>query len=150
MFGSRYLLSILCLSVICISVANTERDLEDNLDTAGSDVRDDDEETATQSATGNCPREFRGKCSCGKVTIWDGEQKYRRYVTNCTNTGFTDASVLRSVPVKTEMLIFTGNNLTELPQNLFGEEGEKNYSKLKIINMANNQITAITARRSTM
>lgn len=91
-----------------------------------------------------CPLEFRNRCSCGRFTIKAPDGKaYQRFVTNCTNGGFSDANVLRALPVETQILIFTGNNLAELPQNLFGNDGQKQYVDLKVINLSNNKISAI-------
>lgn len=65
---------------------------------------------------GNCGPKFEGKCSCGRVTYDNRLQ----YVVNCTDEGFKDTAVLEHLPKETEVLIFTGNNIVELPWNVFG------------------------------
>ena len=137
-----YLVLVLCLCAISKSVATVDDERDDDLDADGDD---EDVETASPTAAvrSACPKEFRDRCTCGLVTITEGSIVRRPYVTNCTNAGFRNATVLRALPVDTEILIFTGNNLTELPQNLLGNDGQKQYDKLREINLANNQINAI-------
>nr|ATU82995.1 secreted hypothetical protein [Pristhesancus plagipennis] len=80
------------------------------------------------------------KCFCGEM-IYGGN---KRYVLNCTDTGFKDSSVLQKLPDKIEVLIFTGNNIPELPLNVFGTSS--NNSLLKIIDMSNNKIKGIRGK----
>lgn len=75
---------------------------------------------------GNCGPNFKGKCSCGKATYDNRLQ----YVVNCTDEGFRDTSVLEHLPKETEVLIFTGNYIVELPWNVFGTITELNALKI--------------------
>lgn len=75
---------------------------------------------------GNCGPKFQGKCSCGQATYDNRLQ----YVVNCTNEGFRDTAVLEHLPKETEVLIFTGNYIVELPWNVFGTI--KDMTSLKI------------------
>lgn len=83
---------------------------------------------------GNCGPKFQGKCSCGKANYDNRLQ----YVVNCTDQGFKDTSVLEHLPKETEVLIFTGNNIVELPWNVFGTITE--LTALKIGKPSNQQI----------
>ena len=89
-----------------------------------------------------CPAEFKGKCHCGTVPY--GNSGRELYVTNCTNANFTDASMLVQLPIETEILIFTGNNITNLPANLLGQDAS--YEKLHTIDMSNNNIRSIKGK----
>lgn len=68
----------------------------------------------------------------------------RRYIVNCTDTGFKSTSMLQNLPSQTQVLIFTGNNITELPWNIFGEFN--NLTNLSIIDMSNNNIKEIKGK----
>lgn len=87
---------------------------------------------------GNCGPKFKGKCSCGKATYDNRLQ----YVVNCTDENFRDTAVLEHLPKETEVLIFTGNIISELPWNVFGTE----LNSLKIIDMSNNHIRSIRGK----
>lgn len=63
---------------------------------------------------------------------------------NCTETGFKDASMLREIPLDTEAVLFTGNYVESLPENIFGDT--VNYTKLKLIDMSNNHIKDILGK----
>lgn len=63
---------------------------------------------------------------------------------NCTNTGFRDTSVLEFMPEETQVLIFTGNFIPELPWNVFGSIND--YSTLTIVDMSNNHIREIRGK----
>lgn len=67
--------------------------------------------------TSVCP-EILSKCSCGIQPY--GTAGRPTYLTNCTLTGFTGnpEKYLQTISNETEVLIFTGNNFTELPANL--------------------------------
>ena len=108
---------------------------------AYSPVESDGDETF------DCPNDFRTRCLCGRLPS-SSESKYRgSYVTNCTSSNFTSTSMLTAMPESTEILIFTGNSLvTELPSNLFGKHGQRNYDKLHVIDMSNNQISSIKGK----
>lgn len=82
---------------------------------------------------GNCGPKFKGKCSCGKAS-YDNRMQY---VVNCTDQGFRDTSVLEHLPKETEVLIFTGNNIVELPWNVFGTITELNALKIGELGIIN-------------
>lgn len=67
-----------------------------------------------------------------------------QFVVNCTNTGFTNTNILEYMPINTEVLIFTGNYILELPWNVFGSIN--NYSHLNVIDMSNNHILNIRGK----
>ncbi|KRT81714.1 hypothetical protein AMK59_5595 [Oryctes borbonicus] len=96
--------------------------------------------TASVHAHNRCKSEKLAKCVCGNV--YYVETPY--YMVNCTNTGFTDASMLREIPFDTEAVLFTGNRVESLPENIFGEE--KNFTKLRLIDMSNNGIRDIPGK----
>ncbi|XP_014290367.1 trophoblast glycoprotein isoform X2 [Halyomorpha halys] len=84
---------------------------------------------------GLCP-DALAKCYCGEAEYLFKKQ----YIVNCTNTGFNNTIPLQKLPDNVEVLIFTGNNVPELPINLFGNSSNNN---LKIIDMSNNKIKII-------
>ncbi|PSN38068.1 hypothetical protein C0J52_16685 [Blattella germanica] len=87
------------------------------------------------------PCAFNTKCLCG---IGQYQDKSNQTIFNCTNTGFIDTSALEQVPKDTQVLIFTGNNITELPWNILGNF--KTYEKLWVIDMSNNKIREIRGK----
>ncbi|GBN29931.1 hypothetical protein AVEN_249888-1 [Araneus ventricosus] len=89
-----------------------------------------------------CPSEFQGMCKCGYVSIAHGRKQ--TYVVNCTNEGFDNTIMLRSLPPETEVLIFVGNEIKDLPLNVFGQETI--YDKLHTIDFSNNHIQTIKGR----
>ncbi len=90
---------------------------------------------------GNCePAAFKGKCLCGYGTYIDRIQ----YIVNCTNAGFKDTDMLEYMPLQTEVLIFTGNFIQELPWNVFG--AINSMENLTIIDMSNNHIRSIRGK----
>ncbi|KAK4883247.1 hypothetical protein RN001_006566 [Aquatica leii] len=58
--------------------------------------------------------------------------------------GFTNTEMLADLPEETQVLIFTGNHIPELPWNIFGEL--KDLSMLKTIDMSNNGIMEIKGK----
>lgn len=94
---------------------------------------------AANTSTG-CEAEFVGRCTCGHK-LYDG---VLRSVTNCTNSGFTNVSVLEQLSPDTEVLIFTGNNISTLPPNLFGDVAT--YRNLEVIDLSNNNISRIQGK----
>ncbi len=98
-------------------------------------------ETTWKEPTG-CPQAFKGKCRCGQVAY--GSTQRMSYVTNCTNTNFTDVSMLTQLSPETEVLIFSGNNVSSLPPNLIGQDAR--YEKLHIIDLSNNHIKYIRGK----
>ncbi|XP_054721727.1 phospholipase A2 inhibitor-like [Uloborus diversus] len=93
-------------------------------------------------ASGKCPPEFSNLCKCGYVPYGPGKKP--KYVTNCTNTGFENAFMLRKLPEETEVLIFVGNEVKDLPLNIFGQEVV--YENLHTIDLSNNHIQSIKGR----
>jgi len=87
-----------------------------------------------------CPSDFDDRCTCG-MAIYNGRE---RYVVNCTNTGFQHPAMLAVLPVATEVLIFTGNNITSMPWNIFGKMND--YPSLDVIDMTNNNIQEIKGK----
>ncbi|KAG7174626.1 SLIT and NTRK-like protein 2-like [Homarus americanus] len=90
-----------------------------------------------------CPESFKGRCKCGNITsIYSSTNKF---TVSCTDSGFTNASMLQDIPENTEILIFTGNNVPELPFNIFN-----NYLKLldvlETVDMSNNNIRFIQGK----
>lgn len=67
-----------------------------------------------------------------------------RYMVNCTNAGFTDAEMLKELPLQAEVLIFTGNYIPELPWNVFGSID--NLTNLEIVDMSSNHIHEIRGK----
>lgn len=74
----------------------------------------------------SCGPKFQGKCICGQA-MYDNRMQY---VVNCTDQGFRDTTVLEHLPKQTEVLIFTGNYIEELPWNVFGTITELNALKI--------------------
>lgn len=99
----------------------------------------DDEAEETRDGTG-CPGAFMARCVCG-LSLYQGKNKF---VTNCTDTGFTNASVLRFLPESTQVLLFTGNYVKHLPANLFGQLSS--FDDLETIDLSNNKINEIDGR----
>jgi Leucine-rich repeat (LRR) protein len=106
-----------------------------------------------QDQTG-CPAAWKGRCSCGyfsptrregfhgyiEYPIWYPEWNRRRFfISNCTNSGFTDPSVLEWTPKITRVLIFTGNYFKSLPENILSTS----LSKLEVLDLSNNGIKHI-------
>lgn len=88
----------------------------------------------------SCGPRFKGKCICGPAMY----ENQLRYTVNCTDTGFRDTDVLEFMPRQTEVLIFTGNHVTELPWNVFGTIND--YQNLTVIDMSNNDIREIRGK----
>lgn len=89
---------------------------------------------------GGCGPEFLGKCTCGKQNYIDKQ----KFVVNCTDAGFKDTSMLEHMPNNTEVLIFRGNFIPELPWNVFGSINE--YTQLEVVDMSNNHIREIRGK----
>lgn len=94
----------------------------------------------TSAAINKCHSKLLETCFCGPVYY----ERHERFVVNCTDTGFTDTNMLSNLPEETEVLIFTGNHITELPWNVFGSY--VNLSNLKVIDMSNNGIRDIKGK----
>jgi len=91
-----------------------------------------------------CPKVLK-LCRCGKqrTKLWKPERN-DTYVVNCTNTNFTDADGLAQLPNETEVLIFNGNKVPFLRNNVLGMVEE--HELLKVIDMSNNGIQEITGK----
>lgn len=89
---------------------------------------------------GDCGVKFQNKCTCGLGEYIDRMQ----YIVNCTDTGFRDTTMLQALPKQTEVLIWTGNYVPELPWNVFG--AINNLDNLTIIDMSNNHIREIRGK----
>ncbi|KAG7190025.1 hypothetical protein KM043_006175 [Ampulex compressa] len=96
-------------------------------------------ETAESSRL-ECGTAFKNRCYCHR-TCYDG---HHQYVVNCTNSGFHNAVPLANLPNETQVLIFTGNELEELPWNVFGTLDSLPY--LRVIDMSNNKIREIRGK----
>lgn len=89
---------------------------------------------------GDCGPKFKNKCVCGK-----GEYDHTtQYIVNCTNSGFRETSMLEHLPPQTEVLIWTGNYVPELPWNVFGAIND--LVNLTIVDMSNNHIREIRGK----
>lgn len=106
----------------------------------GTDLGDPDNRDST-----GCPKIFKGKCQCGRkqTYLWHPERN-DTFVTNCTNQNFVEASMLRYLPNETEVLVFVGNHITYLENNVLGMTQE--HEVLKVIDMSNNRIEEITGK----
>lgn len=89
---------------------------------------------------GDCGPKFHNKCSCGFGKYIDSI----RYIVNCTNIGFRDTTMLEHLPLHTEVLIWTGNLVFELPWNVFGAIND--LPNLTIVDMSNNHIREIRGK----
>lgn len=96
-----------------------------------------------RDATG-CPKVFQGRCHCGLADYksWDPDRKV--FLTNCTNSGFKNTTMLEYLPEETQVLVFTGNHLDTLPWNLFGIFDEK--VNLEVLDLTNNRIKEIQGK----
>lgn len=89
---------------------------------------------------GDCGPKFKNKCLCGRAEYIDRIQ----YIVNCTNSGFRETSMLEHLPPQTEVLIWTGNFVQELPWNVFGAIND--LANLTIVDMSNNHIREIRGK----
>lgn len=90
--------------------------------------------------TNKCPSKLLQKCICGKEYF----ELHEKYVVRCQDQKFTDVSMLKELPEEIDVLIFTGNHITTLPWNIFGDFN--NLSMLKYIDMSNNGIREIKGK----
>ncbi|CAG9768874.1 unnamed protein product [Ceutorhynchus assimilis] len=88
----------------------------------------------------NCEDKLLELCVCGNQYI----DRATKFVVNCTDTGFTNSDMLMVLPKKTNVLIFTGNHISILPVNIFGEQAD--LTALEVIDMSNNGITEIKGK----
>lgn len=94
---------------------------------------------ATTTSCGG-PSALPAGCLCGYQLY----QNTMQYVVNCTNTNLRNTSVLEHMPLKVQVLIFTGNHIEELPWNVFGTIN--NYTELRVVDMSNNHIRDIRGK----
>jgi len=94
-------------------------------------------------ATG-CPKRFGGKCQCGMSNYRSWKPDRPVYVTNCTNSGFTNPDIMEYTPQQTEVLIFNGNRFQTLPWNVLGIWDD--HEKLEVIDLTNNGIKEIQGK----
>ncbi|KAK8406088.1 hypothetical protein O3P69_007066 [Scylla paramamosain] len=97
------------------------------------------------SASNNtCPPAFLNRCNCGMAYSRYGFPNQMKYTVNCTNSGFTSATMLQSLPSRTEVLIFTGNIIPTLPINLFNKT--EFFDDLDTIDLSGNHIRFIQGK----
>lgn len=136
----RYLL----IHIIFIVESSSTQELNKFLYTDGVNVKAVSDEASTVLSL---PRQLQGKCSFGEEE--DDNSSYRKSkVVKCIDQYFTDPSVLTYLPTWTEVLIFTGNNLSDtgLISNLFNTSRLRSFERLHTIDLSNNQVTSINIR----
>lgn len=98
-------------------------------------------ETSSSPIDNICPPNFHNQCTCYRGDYFD---RKNQYIVNCSDIGFRDTSVLQRLPPHVEVLIFTGNNIPELPWNVFGTLN--NLTFLRVVDMSNNKIREIKGK----
>ena len=93
-----------------------------------------------RTAKVECGPSFENRCYCMRTCY----ENHHQYVVNCTESGFHNAAPLSHLPNDTQVLIFTGNNLGELPWNVFGTLDSLPH--LRVIDMSNNKIREIRGK----
>ncbi|KZC13104.1 PREDICTED: phospholipase A2 inhibitor [Dufourea novaeangliae] len=93
-----------------------------------------------ESAKLECGPFFQNRCTCMRTCYENRHQ----YVVNCTNSEFRNTEPLSHLPNETQVLIFTGNYLEELPLNVFGTL--ESFPDLRVIDMSNNKIREIRGK----
>ncbi|XP_071867214.1 trophoblast glycoprotein-like [Bombus fervidus] len=93
-----------------------------------------------ETAKVECGPSFENRCYCMRTCY----ENHHQYVVNCTESGFHNAAPLSHLPNDTQVLIFTGNNLGELPWNVFGTLDSLPH--LRVIDMSNNKIREIRGK----
>ena len=89
---------------------------------------------------------FKEKCKCGvqEYPQWF-KQGEKVMVVNCTNSEFNDnTTMLKQLPLHTQVLLFNGNKIPYLDWNLFGVWDD--HVDLKVIDLSNNQIEDIDGK----
>ncbi|XP_046741942.1 trophoblast glycoprotein isoform X1 [Diprion similis] len=87
-----------------------------------------------------CGPAFQNRCFC-HMTCYEGRNQH---VVNCTDAGFKNTDPLEHLPKNTRVLIFTGNDLGELPWNVFGTLDA--LPELRVIDMSRNKIREIAGK----
>ncbi|XP_076240508.1 trophoblast glycoprotein-like [Calliopsis andreniformis] len=93
-----------------------------------------------ESAKLECGPFFENRCTCMRTCY----ENHYQYVVNCTDSGFHNTEPLEHLPKKTQVLIFTGNYLEELPWNVFGTLDA--LPSLRVIDMSRNKIREIRGK----
>ncbi|XP_053977327.1 phospholipase A2 inhibitor [Hylaeus volcanicus] len=118
--------------LICVSTAQLSNDCHDpnwhSLETL-------------ESAKLECGQFFENRCYC-MMTCYEN---HHQYVVNCTDAGFLNTVPLLHLPNKTQVLIFTGNFLEQLPWNVFGILDDS-LPDLRVIDMSRNKIKEIRGK----
>lgn len=125
---------IIYLTFVLMSMSTAET-INDNCNDPNFHSLETDE-----SSRLNCGPAFKNLCHCQR-TCYDGQHQF---IVNCTNAEFKDASPLAHLPNETQVLIFTGNELQELPWNVFGKLDS--LPNLRVIDMSNNKIREIRGK----
>jgi hypothetical protein len=91
-----------------------------------------------------CPMVLK-KCKCGRqrTYLWHPERN-DTYVVNCTNTNYQKSTPLQQIPKETEVLIFNGNRVPYMVNNVIGMTNE--HELLKVIDFSNNRIQEISGK----
>ncbi|XP_076301253.1 trophoblast glycoprotein-like [Lasioglossum baleicum] len=114
----------------CLSTAQPPNDCDPNWHSLETD----------ESARLECGEAFKNQCICRKTCYENRHQ----YVVNCTDSKFRNTEPLAHLPNETQVLIFTGNYLEELPWNVFGTLDR--FPELRVIDMSNNKIREIRGK----
>ncbi|KOC60963.1 Trophoblast glycoprotein [Habropoda laboriosa] len=93
-----------------------------------------------ESARLRCGEVFENRCYCMETCY----ENHHQFVVNCTNSAFHSTTPLSHLPNETQVLIFTGNYIQELPWNVFGTLD--NLPHLRVIDMSNNKIQEIRGK----
>lgn len=93
-----------------------------------------------KSAGLGCMNQEFNRCTCG-IQLYDVMEQY---VVNCSDLGLRNADILKYLPEQTQVLIFTGNNISELPWNVFGTLNT--LENLRVVDMSNNRIKEIKGK----
>lgn len=93
-----------------------------------------------QSSKAECGQFFENRCYCMRTCY----ENHHQYVVNCTDSGFRNTAPLAHLPNETQVLIFTGNYLEELPWNVFGTLDSLPF--LRVIDMSRNKIREIRGK----
>ena len=90
---------------------------------------------------------FNRKCQCGvqEYPQWNFKDGEKVMVVNCTNSNFNEnATMLKQLPLHTQVLLFNGNKIPFLDWNAFGVWDE--HVDLRVIDLSNNQIKDIDGK----
>ena len=70
------------------------------------------------------------------------------FISNCTNSAFTEPTGMQYTPRETEVLIFNGNNFETLSLNMLGlwRGGHKDLMRMEVLDLTNNRIKEIQSK----